>query len=194
MISQQSSVKRYNKIVREHFEIRCIVERLDAVDKMTRYCGHPYPGWLRALIIKLYKQMTEIRVHPKKKYRKILRPESDFSPTIQMWYDQIHAYLQVIRLKEGKAKNKGIILCFAWQQHIKQPDKLTMDELKDGLQLARIRNADLRKQVKGLRKVHLHDCLIDTQSKKQHKWVAAIKQKCNQEDSKQMWYLIKWTV
>jgi hypothetical protein len=47
---------------------------------------------------------------------------------------------------------------------------------------------------KGLRKVHLHDCLIDAQSKKQHKWVAAIKQKCNREESKWMWYLIKWTV
>jgi hypothetical protein len=96
VISQQSSVKRYNKIVREQFEIHCIVERLDAVDKMTCYCGYPSPGWLRALIIKLYKQMTEIRVHAKKKCRKILRPKSDFSLTIQMWYDQIHAYLQLI--------------------------------------------------------------------------------------------------
>jgi hypothetical protein len=71
VISQQSSVKRYNKIVREQFKIHCIVERLDAVDKMTRYCGYPSPGWLRALIIKLYKQMTEIRVHAEKKCRKI---------------------------------------------------------------------------------------------------------------------------
>jgi hypothetical protein len=103
-------------------------------------------------------------------------------------------YLQLIRLKEGKAKNVGNILRFARQKHIKQPDKLTMDELKEGLQLARICKANLRKQAKGLRKVHLCDCLIDAQSKKQHKWVAAIKQKCNREESKRMWYLIKWTV
>ena len=111
-----------------------------------------------------------------------------------MWYNQIHAYLQVIRLKEGKAKNVGNILHFAWQQHIEQPDKLTMDELKDGLQLARIHKADLRKQAKDLRKVHLRDCLIDARSKKQHKRVVAIKQKCNREESKWMWYLIKRTV
>jgi hypothetical protein len=104
VISQQSSVKQYNKIVREQFMIHCILERLDAVDKMTCYCEYPSPGWLHALIIKLYKQMTEIRVHAKKKCRKILRPKSDFSPTIQMWYDQIHAYLQLIRLKEGKQR------------------------------------------------------------------------------------------
>ncbi len=66
-MSQTDSVRRYNEIVREQFEIHRIVERLDAVDKMTRYCGYPSPGWLRAMIIKLYKQMTEIRVHAEKK-------------------------------------------------------------------------------------------------------------------------------
>jgi hypothetical protein len=69
-----------------------------------------------------------------------------------------------------------------------------MEELKDGLQLARIWKADLRQQAKGLCKVHLQDCLIEAQSKKQHKRVAEIKQKCNCKESKQMWYLIKRTV
>jgi hypothetical protein len=64
---------------------------------------------------------------------RFLRPESDFSPTIQMWYDQIHAYLQLIRLQEGKEKNMGKVLCFAWRQHIDHPKLLTMEELKDGL-------------------------------------------------------------
>jgi hypothetical protein len=133
---------------------------------MTRYCSYPLPGWLRAMIIKLYKQMSEIRVHREKNCRKILRPESDFSPKIQMWDDRIHAYLQLIRMQEGKAKNAGNILRFAQRQHIPNPEQLTMDELKDGLQLARIRKADPRKQAKGLRKVHLRDCLIDAQTKR----------------------------
>jgi hypothetical protein len=42
--------------------------------------------------------------------------------------------------------------------------------------------------------VHLQDCLIDAQSKRQHKRAAEIKQKCNHEESKRMWYLIKRTV
>jgi len=81
--SQPQSVVRYNKIVREQFEIHRIIKRLNTVDKMTRYCGYPSPNWLRAMIIKLYKQMTEIRVHAEKDCQKILQPESDFSPTIQ---------------------------------------------------------------------------------------------------------------
>jgi len=31
-----------------------------------KICGYPSPSWLRAMIIKLYKQMTEIRVHADK--------------------------------------------------------------------------------------------------------------------------------
>ena len=121
--SQQASVTQYNQIVMEQFKTHQILERLDAVNKMTRCCGYPSPSWLRAMIIKLYKQMTEIRVHAEKKCRKILRPESDYSPTVQMWYDRIHEYLQLIRLQEGKGKNVGNILCFVRRQHISSPEQ-----------------------------------------------------------------------
>ncbi len=33
---QADSVKRYNKIVRDQFEVHRIIERMDAVDKMTK--------------------------------------------------------------------------------------------------------------------------------------------------------------
>jgi hypothetical protein len=89
--SQADSVKRYNEIVREQFKIHRIVERMDAANKLTKYCGNPFPRWLCSMIIKLYKQMTKVRICAEKKCRKILRPESNFSPTVQMWYDRIYA-------------------------------------------------------------------------------------------------------
>ncbi len=161
---------------------------------MTRYCGYPSSPWLHLMIIKLYKQMTEIRIHAEKHCRKILRPDNNFSLTIRMWYDRIHAYLQLIRMKEGKMHNTGNILRFACCQHIANPEKLTTEELLGGLQFARIRRADLRKQAKGLRKVHLRDCQVNSMEKKQKKCMAAIKQTINREESKRMWYLIKRTV
>jgi hypothetical protein len=88
----------------------------------------------------------------------------------------------------------GNILRFARRQHIANPEKLMTEELQDSLQFARIRRADLRKQAKGLRKVHLCDCLVDSMEKKQKKHMAAIKQTINREESKRMWYLIKRTV
>jgi hypothetical protein len=181
-------------MIREQFQIHPIEERMDAVDRMTRYCRYPSPPWLRTMILKLYNQMTEIRVHAKKKCRKILRPDGNFSPMIKMWYDRIHAYLQLTRMKEGKTNNTANILCFAWRHHINNPKELTMEELKDGLQYARIRQADLRKQAKVLQKTHLRDCLVDSLEKKQKKHTTAIKQKINREESKRMWYLIKQTV
>jgi hypothetical protein len=88
---------------------------------------------VRLMIIKLYKQMTEIRIHAKKHCRKSLRPDDNFSPTIQMWYDRIHAYLQLIRMKEGETHNTGNILQFACCQHIANQEKLMTEELQDGL-------------------------------------------------------------
>jgi hypothetical protein len=167
--TQVDSVKHYNEIVWEQFEIHRIFKRMDAVDQITRYCGYPSPRWLCLMIIKLYKQMTKIRIHAGKKCRKILKPENNFGPTVQMWYDRIHPYLQLIRMKKGKTKNTGYILRFARQQHINAPEMLTLDELKDGLQFTQIRKADLRKQAKGLPWVHLQHCLINAKEKKHPK-------------------------
>jgi hypothetical protein len=41
--SQHSSVTQYNEIVCQQFEMHRIVERMEAVDKMTQYCGYPSP-------------------------------------------------------------------------------------------------------------------------------------------------------
>jgi hypothetical protein len=174
--SQQLSVKKYNKTIREQFEIHRIQKRMYAVDNMTRYCSYPSLPWLRSMIIKFYKQMTQIRIHADKNCREILWQDKDFSPTIQMWYGRIHAYLQLIRMKEGKMNNTRNILRLARRQHINKPEELMTEELQVGLQFARIRKADLRKQAKGLRKVHLRNCLIDVMEKKQKSRAAAIKQ------------------
>jgi hypothetical protein len=138
------------------------------------------------MVINLHKQMTEIRIHGEMKCRKIFRPESDSSLTVQMWYNRIHPYLQLKRMKEGKTKNTGKFLRFTQGQHINAPEELTLDELKDGLQFAHIRKADLCKQAKGLWWLHQGDFLINAQEKKQHKGAAAIKQKCQSKEGKRM--------
>jgi hypothetical protein len=94
---------------------------------------------------------------------------SDQRATSVQWYKcgmTGSTHLQLIRMKEGKTKNTGNILRIVRRQHINAPEELTLDELKVGLQFARIRKADLRKQSKGLWRVHLRDCLIDAQEKK----------------------------
>ncbi len=137
--------------------------------------------------------MTKTRQHAEKKCRKILRLDSNFSPTVQMWYNRIHAYLQLIRLKEGKAHNSRNIICFAKRKHIETPKALTLEELRDGLQFARIRKSELRKQAKGLCKVHLQNLLIDAQNKQDATRFNKIKQKIHRKENKRMWQLIQRT-
>jgi hypothetical protein len=67
--SQKSSVSCYNSIVHEQFILHRIPERLNAIDRMTKYCGLP---WLEVMIHKVYAQMTEIRKHAEKKCQKNL--------------------------------------------------------------------------------------------------------------------------
>ena len=49
--------------------------------------------------------MDEIRIQAEKKCRKILTRVADFSLQIQHWYDKIHAYLALLRLKGGNHPN-----------------------------------------------------------------------------------------
>jgi hypothetical protein len=145
-------------------------------------------------MLKLYAQLTEIRKHAEKKCRKILTPDSEFSPTIRMWYDRIHVYKQLIRLKEGKSHKARNTFRFARKNNILHPEKLTLEELNDGLQLASIRNKELKKQAGELRKAHLRECLLQAQPKRQPSKVRAIKQQMQRENSKKVWYVIKHTV
>ena len=53
---------------------------------------------------------------------------------------------------------------------------------------------DLTKQAKGLRKVHLRDCLLDAQAKQQKERVKGTRQQIDCEHNARMWYLIQRTV
>ena len=192
--NQTKSVKRYNTTVKEQCSLHQIQQRMDAIDKMTSYCGYPSPKWLEASMLKLYAQLTEIRKYAEKKCRKILTPVSEFSPTIRMWYNRIHVYKQLIRLKEGKSDKARNTFRFARKNNILHPEKLTLEELNDGLQLARIRKNELKKQAGELRKAHLRECLLQAQTKRQPTKVRAIKQQMQRENSKKVWYVIKRTV
>ena len=102
MVSTQSrSIKTYNQIVEKQFLLHMIPARMDAVDKLSRICSTHTPPWLSSTMIKLYQQMDKIRVHGEKKCRKFLTPEVEYSPVFQHWYDKIHAYMDLLKLKEG---------------------------------------------------------------------------------------------
>ena len=132
-------------------------------------------------MIKLYQQMDEIRVHVEKreKCRKFLTPAAEYSPVVQHRYDRIHAYMDLLKLKQGKHKctNNDNVRRNTKRRDIKNPPNLTLEEFQDALRYRRIRASDLRKQARSLRKTHLRNCLISAQEKKDKERAKAIKQK-----------------
>ena len=71
---------------------------------------------------------------------------------------------------------------------------MTIGEIKDGLQLTRLRKAELRKAAPGLRQAHLRDCLLAAQLKKDKEKTKAIKDRIQREHNKRMWATIKKVV
>ena len=118
--SQRLSLMTYNKIVQEQCVTCQIIERMDAIDRLTCYCSYPVPKWLELMMVKLHAQQTEIRKHTEIKCRKILTLDCKFSPPVKLWYDRIHAYRQQFRLQEGKANSSRNIDHFARQNNIKK--------------------------------------------------------------------------
>ena len=162
-MNNHKAVSRYIDIVKEQFDIHSIKERLNTVDNLTRICGQSGPKWLASIIIKLYKQMHEIRVHAENKCRKMMTHVTNFSPQIQHWYGSIYTYLTLLRLKEldRKYNNPSNTYRFAENCNIEDPKKPTKEELRDALRCCKIRHKEFRKSSEDLRKVHLRDCLID---------------------------------
>ena len=85
-------LQKYLMITDNQFDIHRIQERMDALENLVKLCGHPCSEWLQLMVKKLHTQIREIRQHGEKKCRHIMRPEADYSPPIQWWYDRAHAY------------------------------------------------------------------------------------------------------
>ena len=117
-----------------------------------------------------------------------MTPVSDFSPQIQHWYNSIHAYVALLRLQESDRKysNSSNTYCFAKNCNIKDLKKTTKEELRDALRYCKIRQEEVMKSSKGLRKVHLRDCLVDARANNQVVRARGIKQKIDREQNVRM--------
>jgi len=99
--TQPRSVKRYNESVEKQFLLHRIPQRMDAVENLSRICGSLTSPWLKNMMLNLYRQMDEVRIYAEKKCRGFMIPAAEFSPAIQHWCDIIHAYQDLIKLKQG---------------------------------------------------------------------------------------------
>ena len=133
--TQPRSVTTYNKTVKQQFRLHRIPERMDVVDRLSRICDTPTSPWLKSMMVKLYQQIEEIRVHAEKKCRDFLTPAAEYSAVIQHWYNR-----------------KGNVRKNSKRRNISNPSDLSVEEIQDALKYCRIRASNPRKQAKSLRK------------------------------------------
>ena len=133
--------------------------------------------------------MDEIRACAERTCRKILKPESAFSPPVQYWYDKIHAYQALIRMKEGNhpGMNRRHVIRTALRKHISNPFLLTTEECKEGLRLAKLQQIEVRKHDILHRKSHLAQCLQVAVSSGNELRQKEIKRRMQTEHNKRVW-------
>ena len=110
------------------------------------------------MMIKLYKQIDKIRIHAEKKCKKIMTQDVEFSQQVQLWYDRIHAYMVLFKVKERTKKIPNMASTMTRKKAIENPSGLTIGEITNDLRFYRIRAKELRKQTKGLRNIYLRNC------------------------------------
>lgn len=185
--------REYKRLVEIQFELHRIPDRMQALENLTQMVGRPTPEWLEVMMQKIHKQIEEIQTHGEAKCRKILTPASDYSPRLTFWYDRRHAYMWLLRIQTMPQKNhnRSHAFRFARRCKIDDPHGLTVEQLKEGLVVTSQRIRTLRSQAKGLRKVHLRDCLLAARGRGQKAKAARIQQVISREHMTRMWYYIK---
>ena len=74
----------------------------------------------------LDKQMIELQRCAEKKCRKIIKPDLEFSPQVQLWHERMQAYKMLIGWKKGQSTSSNIIRT-ALGKDILNPRQLTLE-------------------------------------------------------------------
>ena len=98
---QPRSVAQYNSCFLDQCHVHRIRERTTSLSTAVQSEQYPVSVGTAAKIMGLHSQMDEIRARSERDCRQILKPCVSYSPVIAFWNDKIHAYQQLIWIKEG---------------------------------------------------------------------------------------------
>ena len=186
---QPRSVTQYNECFLSQCHLHRISERTNSLLQGVQSEQYPFSTATSDDILRLHLQMDNIRTRSERSCRKILKPAVPFSPVIAFWNDKIHAFQQLIKIREGNHPhiNRGRAYRTASRKLIPSPWLLSMDDCKEGLRLARICQLELRKAADVHCKQHLRECLqraIDTDDESEQR---NIRNRMRRESSKLAW-------
>ena len=97
-------MEAYNNRLERQYKSHRIQERLTKLLSQTSASGKRIiDQHTTDQIHAIHNEMDEYKTNAESKCRKITKPSLPYSPTSSFWYDQIHAYRTLIRIKTGAA-------------------------------------------------------------------------------------------
>jgi hypothetical protein len=92
----------------------------------------PIPEEYQQLSKQLDVQVSEIQLHCESRCRMIHRPEYDFLPEVSLWHKRQQMFKRLIRVREGKVKNPGVVHKQAQKLGIDAPAMWSIDDCYHG--------------------------------------------------------------
>lgn len=143
----------------------------------------------------IHNEMDEYKTNAEAMCRKIAKPSLPYSPTTSFWYDQIHAYRTLIRIKTGVAGPGTDIsraVRTAFRKRIPSPRLLSVAQCWDGIKAARLHQKNiLEKTANGERKRYLSNQAISASRRGDTATEKAIHHRMKQEHDRNIWKRIK---
>jgi hypothetical protein len=184
---QPSSVTNYNSTLLTLLTAHRIPERLRSIS--AEAVTGPVNDMLRDKAENLFNEVKQYRIGAEHSCRKILKPHSPFSLPVKYWYDRIHTFRDLIKLKQGNNRRMGKsrILRSAKRLHIPNAATLSIDDCKEGIRLSIIQQKEVRKQDAAHRSQHLGNCLQSAMDSGDEHRIQAVKTRLKNERDRNIW-------
>jgi hypothetical protein len=164
---------------------------MNALDRATEN-EFPLSEQNQLLHDRLDTQVVELQVHSEKKCRKICAGDIPCSPDVTLWHKRARIFSQLIRLKEGRVKNGGVVCKKARKLGIVAPSQWTIEELEKGREIAKAWKRELENTGPFLRDDLLRNKLVEAEAQKNDEKAKALREMIDREGNSRMWEQIKW--
>ena len=133
-------------------------------------------------------------VHAEKKCRRIKSGRIPFSPDSAIWIRRSQVYRSLLRYHAKKIRNRGNLKRSARRCGIKDPLKLSIEEIRARLRHCKSQCAYFRKHGHRYRRKHLHNRLQAAQDRHDEEAANKIMAIINRERSKSYWRRLNYSM
>ena len=181
--TQTSSLPRYTSILNRLMSTHKMDDRLDRLIASIKD-DNPTAAQ-RQQMETLDRQMVELQRCAERRCRKILKPNLEFSPLIQLWHERMQAYKMLIRWKKGFSKSSNIIRT-ALRRGIPNPREMSLEQMEFHVTLCKAMKQQHRPIAAEKRTEHLRERLVDANAKKDVERARGIKASMERERNGKM--------